>query len=85
MPPKKQPAAKPTAHELSPERAEALAAALRPYDDPLAKAVLADMEGEPGTERALGDRLRPFWERNGDRIIDLLVRLLDRTTARDGG
>jgi hypothetical protein len=62
--------------DLSPERAEALAAALRPYDDPLAKAILADLGG---------DRLRPFWERNGDRIIDLLVRLLDRTTARDGG
>jgi hypothetical protein len=63
MPPKKQPAAKPPAHELSPERAEALADALRPYDD------------RPGK----------FWDRNGDRVLDLLVRLLDRTTARDGG
>jgi hypothetical protein len=76
MPPKKQPAAKPPAHELSPERAEALADALRPYDDPLAKAILADLGA---------DRPGKFWDRNGDRVLDLLVRLLDRTTARDGG
>jgi hypothetical protein len=78
MPPRKKAAEKDKdrGHEPSPELAEALAAALRPYDDPLAKAILADLGG---------DRPGKFWDRNGDRAIDLLVRLLDRTTARDGG
>jgi hypothetical protein len=82
MPPRKKAAEKDDdrdkdhGHEPSPERAKALAAALRPYDDPLAKAILADLGG---------DRPGKFWGRNGDRVLDLLVRLLDRTTARDGG